>query len=283
MSLTLVDTVRLWRRTVQALGLGLTWLCLAGTGPSLQAETNAPGVRFEQRIGEKLPLGTLFTDTQGGRHPLGDYFHGRPVVLYFGYARCPQLCSVVADGTNAALRALAPKVGFDYDVVTVSVDPTESAADARATEKLAIRQYGRNGAEAGWHYLTGTEASIRRVAEAAGFHFRYDPTTRQYAHASGFLIVTPAGVVSRYFLGVDFVASDVAAALHRAAEGKTGDSVYDLLLLCFRGDAIGGRYGALIWRVLEVSVALTVIALFGGVGWMLYQERRALALGKEAP
>jgi protein SCO1 len=231
-------------------------------------------IRFEQRIGAQLPLDQTFTDTSGASRRLGDFFHGQPVVLYFGYARCPQLCSVVADGANAALRRLAPSAGRDFQVVTLSLDPTETAAEAKATETLAVRRYGRTGAGAGWHYLTGDAAAIQAVADVAGFHFRYDPRSKQYAHPSGFLIATPTGVVSRYFLGVDFAAGDVASSLRRAAQEKTGDTVFDLLLLCFHGEGIGGRYGALIWRVLATSVVLTVVALAGGVGWMLWQERR---------
>lgn len=241
------------------------------------------GVNFEQRIGEQLPLDATLVDTSGARRKLGDFFQNQPVVFYFGYARCPQLCSVVADGTVEVLRHLERSVGRDLRVITISIDPAETATDARATEALAVRRYGRTGAAAGWHYLTADERTIRAVADAAGFHFRYDPASRQYAHASGFLIATPDGRISRYFFGVDFVATDVASALQRAAGGKTGESVYDLLLLCFHGGAIGGRYGVIIWRTLTVAVVLTVIALFGGIGWMLYQERRTLREGKETP
>ncbi len=244
----------------------------------------APGVRFEQRLGEKLPLEATLADTSGTRRRLGEFFHGQPVVLYFGYARCPQLCSVVADGTNEVLRHLERSVGRDLQVVTISIDSAETSADARSAEALAVRRYGRTGAAAGWHYLTADERTIRLVADAAGFRFRYDPVSRQYAHASGFLVATPDGRISRYFFGVDFVASDVASALNRAAAGQTGVGVYELLLLCFHGGAIGGRYGPLIWRTLTIAVVLTLAALFGGIAWMLRQERhRALPAGKGAP
>ena len=239
-----------------------------------QPDTDAPGVRYEQRIGEQLPLDTVFTDSAGAPRRLGDFFHGEPVILCFGYARCPQLCSIIADATNDTLRRLAPTAGRDFQLVHVSIDPTETTADTKAAETLAVRRYGRTGAAAGWHYLTGTKETIARVTQAAGFHFLYNPDSKIYAHASGFLIATPTGVISRYFLGVDFSADDVAPALRRAAEGKTGITVYDLLILCCRGGKIGGRYGAIIWDALGASVALTVTGLFGGIGWMLYQERR---------
>lgn len=235
-------------------------------------------VRFEQRIGAQLPLTTKFVDLQGERHALRDYFHGRPVVLYFGYARCPQLCSVVADGTLAALRQIRPEVGKDFSVVAISIDPDETPLESRRRAAEAVHRYGRGaqeGAEAGWNFLTGSERAIRDVTSAAGFSFAYDPRSRQYAHASGFLVATPDGIVSRYFLGVDFVPVDVARAIQRAGEGGRGPRVFDLLLLCFRGDGVSGRYGTVIWRVLWAAVTLTVVGLASFIGRMLLAERRS--------
>ena len=244
----------------------------------LHAEAPPAGVGFEQRIGARLPLAAALVDAAGERHALGDYFHdGKPVVLYFGYARCPQLCSVVADGTVSALRQIKPTVGTDLAVISISVDPSETLAENKQRETDTVRRYGHAGSSAGWDFLTGSETAIRAIADAIGFHYTYDPRSKQYAHPSGFVVVTPDGVVSRYFLGVDFVPTEVAQSLARAANGQTGKSVVDLLLLCFRGGAIGGRYGAIIWRTLGVAVGLTVFALAGGIAWMLRQERRTCA------
>jgi protein SCO1/2 len=111
------------------------------------------------------------------------------------------------------------------------------------------------------------------LAAAAGFHYLYDPRSRQYAHPSGLLLATPKGVVSSYFLGVDFPAAEMAPALRRAAANQTGTSVFSLLFVCFQGGSPEGRYGALIWMILSVSVALTVVAVFGGIFWMVRSER----------
>jgi len=257
---------------------GSWMLCLAAlTAPWLGAAPFPPpgAVRFEQKIGQRLPLAAAFTDSEGRSCRLGDFFQGRPVVLFFGYARCPQLCSVVADGTVAALQQLRPSVGRDLEVVSISIDPTESRAGAAARRRQFIDWYHRPGTDDGWHYLTGAATAIRTVADAAGFHFVYDPRARLYAHPSGFIVVTPNGTVSRYFLGANFPANDLAAALERARRGETGVTVYELLLICCRGDWIGGRYGPLIWRALWISVTLTVAGLAGGIGWMLRAERRS--------
>ena len=250
--------------------LGLALVLLAG-GIRLAAQAPA---RYEQRIGARLPLATPLADELGRSAPLGGIFADRPVLLVFGYYKCPQLCSVLARGVVDSLRELRPSVGRDFDLAYVSIDPTDTPADARIERATAVRAYGRGGTE-GWHYLTGPAPAVRAVAEAAGFNYRYDPVTRQYSHPSGFVVLTPQGVVSQYFLGIDFDRKDIAAALERAGRGETGRPAYDLVLECFRGDFIAGRYGRLIWRVLEASVTLTVLALFGGIGWMLRQERAA--------
>lgn len=231
-------------------------------------------VRYDQRIGESLPLSTEVTDLDGVKHPLRDYFRGRPVVLYFGYANCPQLCSVVADGTVAAMRQLRRAVGRDVDVIAISIDPAESELAARSRLNDAVHRYGDPTAVAGWHYLRGTEPAIHVIASAAGFHFVYDARSQQYAHPSGFIVVTPEGVISRYFFGVDFDAKEVARAVDRAAAGKTGEPVLGLLLRCFRGDGIAGRYNSVIWRALAVGVVGTVVILAVGIGRMLREERR---------
>jgi protein SCO1/2 len=249
-------------------------ICWFGLVATLAHAQDHASIRFEQRIGERLALDAVLTDTRGTRHALREYFGHRPVLLYFGYARCPQLCSVVADGTNQVLRRLTPTVGREFEVIAVSIDPTEPPAAARDAEALQVRSYGRTGAAAGWHYLTGDAPAIKALADSAGFRFRYDPVSRQFAHAAGFLVATPEGVISRYFLGVDFPADEVASALGRAAAGRTGPSVYDLVLLCFRGGGVSGRYTALIWRVLGAAIVVTVVTLAGGIGWMLHQERR---------
>jgi len=242
----------------------------------------APGVNFEQRLGEKLPLDLGFHDETGQPVRLRNYFGNKPVVLLFGYSRCPQLCSVIANGMVETLRNVRSSVSKDYSVVYVSIDPTDTARDLAALKRRDVGRYGRTGAGRGWHCLSGEGPAIQRLTNAAGFHYTFDPRQKLYAHASGFIVATPDGRISRYFLGVDFGTKDVAKALARAAEGKTGDSVFNLLLVCARGLGVTGRYGRIIWATLEVSVTITVIVVFGGIGWMLREERRRKVPSREA-
>jgi protein SCO1/2 len=243
---------------------------LAAAAPAV-----APGgVGFEQRNGEQLPLGILLTDARGATRPLGAYFGTRPVVLIFNYFRCPEMCSLVSSGAIDALRALRPSAGPDYEVVTVSVDPTDTPAMAAEHELQDVARYGRTGAAAGWHTLVGAQAQVAALAAAAGFHYRFDSRSGQYAHPSGLIVVTPGGVVSRYFMGVDFPAGDLAAALRDAGANRTGESVFSLLFVCFQADAARGQYSRIIWIGLWAGVAATLVCVFGAIAWMLRQERR---------
>jgi protein SCO1/2 len=257
--------------------LGLSLALAARAAPALDA---AP--RFEQRIGQALPLDAVFTDEHGSARPLRAFFGGKPVVLFFNYFRCPQLCSLVSDGTLDTLRRLDATVGRDFSVVSISIDPADTAAGAREKQAEAVGRYGRTSAAAGWHTLTGNRAAIQVVAAAAGFHYDYNPRSRLFGHPSGVIVVTPEGVVSRYFLGVDFPAPEMAAALKRAAANRAGEPVYNLLFVCFPDAGPAGAYGRVIWIVLAASVALTVAGVFGGVAWLLYRERHPLARAKES-
>src|SRR4051812_43615012 len=180
------------RRVLQV--LMMTGAFLLSGRATLRADDPLPGSNtdFTQRLGATLPRDVAFTDARGKPHLLRDYFHGRPVVLYFGYARCPQLCSVVADGTVAVLRQLRVEVGRDLEVVSISIDPDETTEENARRKSDAVHRYGRPGdGDQGWHFLTGREPAIRAVAAAAGFQYTFDARSRQYAHPSGFLIATP--------------------------------------------------------------------------------------------
>ena len=231
-------------------------------------------VGFEQRIGESLPLDARFTGPDGVARPLREFMDGRPAVLIFNYFRCPEMCSLVRSGAMDALRHLKLSAGTDYTVISVSVDPTDTPEMAKVHRLQDIAHYGRPGADRGWNTLVGKEAPVLALAKAAGFHFAYDPVSRQYAHPSGLVIVTPRGVVAGYFMGVDFDATRMSEALRRAAENKTGDSVFSLVFLCFQGGGRQGPHGRLIWAALSVAVAATVFALFGSIGFMLVREHR---------
>ncbi len=239
--------------------------CLALLAGSLAAQTLSDAqlhaVGFEQNLGGRLPLNLAFRDEAGHVVRLGGYFGSRPVVLVFAYFRCPNLCTVVLNGALECLRNLPWTVGREFEVVVVSIDPSDTPASARAKKQTYALRYGRPGSSAGWHFLTGDSSSIATLTQAAGFRYAYDPASKQFAHASGLLIATPAGQISRYFLGIEYPPKEVRAALAEAAQQKVGGLAERLLLLCFHYNPITGRYARVISWIIQGCGIGTVAAL----------------------
>ncbi|HEU5078380.1 MAG TPA: SCO family protein [Opitutaceae bacterium] len=249
------------------------------SGPVARANAPYSSLHYDQNIGRALPLNLVFTDESGQPFDLHEAFGQGPVVLVFGYWHCPQLCSVVSNAAIQALRQLRPEAGNRFSYVYVSIDKSDTPRDAAVAKAHDLKLFAHAGAEPRWHYLVGSEANVRALADAAGFNYKFDQPTKEYAHPSGFVIVTPSGVISRYFLGIDFKSEEIAKSLRDAAKGGTGNPVFDLVLLCFRGEGITGPYGKIIWHVLQVAVTSTVLALVLGIARMLRDERRGVTKG----
>jgi protein SCO1/2 len=232
------------------------------------------GVGFAQNLGAQVPMELSFRDDAGRAVRFGDLFAGKPVVLAFVYYECPMLCTETLNGLVRAMRALSFDAGKQFNVITVSFDPRETSALAAAKKKLYVERYGRAGAELGWSFLTGDADSIRRLAGAAGFRYVFDAELDQYAHATGLVVLTPRGRISRYLYGVEYAAGDLRLALVEAAAGSMGSPVDQLLLYCYHYDPLTGKYGLLVTRVLRIAGALTV-ALMAALIAVLCLRRRA--------
>ncbi|NTU82896.1 MAG: SCO family protein [Chloroflexales bacterium] len=220
-------------------------------------------VSFEQRLGKQVPLDLPFVDEAGAAVRLGDYLGEKPVVLALGYLECPMLCPLVRDGMVKALSEVEGlRAGVDYTVVNVSIDPAETPMIAANTKAAIMSRLGQPGAERGWHFLTGTQDSIQRLADAVGFRYFYDETIDQYAHAAGILVLTPGGELARYFYGIEFNPSDLRLGLVEASGNKIGSPVDQLLLLCYHFDPSTGKYTGLVMTALRVAGVITVLALF---------------------
>ncbi len=219
------------------------------------------GVGFDQNLGKQAPMDAVFRDSDGRAVRFGDLFRGKPVVLAFVYYKCPMLCTETLNGLVRALRALSFDAGLQFDVATVSIDPRETPALAAAKKAPYVERYGRAGAARGWSFLTGDSGSIRRLAGAAGFRYAYDAELDQYAHATGLIVLTPEGRISRYLYGVEYAAGDLRLALVEATAGTIGSPVDQLLLYCYHYDPLTGQYGLLVTRALRVAGALTVVLM----------------------
>lgn len=218
-------------------------------------------IRFDQKMNAQIPLDAAFRDETGRIVRLGDYFGRRPVVLVLGYYGCPMLCALVSNGLVETMQDLKADIGNQFDVLDVSISPSETPQLATAKKREYLRHYGRPGAETGWHFLTGEEPAIRRLSGAVGFHYAYDSAIKQYAHPSGFMVLTPQGRVSRYFFGVNFRAQELSDALRDASANRAGSPIRQLFLLCFHYSPITGKYGALIVNAVRGIGIATLLAL----------------------
>ena len=241
--------------------------------PATAAEVTAR-VAFDQNLGAAVPLDAVFRDETGQPVSLGYLLDGRrPAVLVLGYKECPMLCSMVLGGVTEALTQMRATTGRDFDVIDVSIDPKQSWRDAAAQKRLYYKRYARPGADAGWHFLTSPDdATIHRLADAVGFHYAYEASSKQYAHPSGLVVLTPEGRVSRYFFGVNFEARELQDALKAAGTRQISSPIARLLLMCFHYNPATSRYGALIIGALRAAGVLTLLGMFGGLAWLIRGE-----------
>ena len=231
------------------------------------------GVGIDQNLNAQVPLDLTFRDDTGRTVQLGEYFHQKPVVLALVYYECPMLCDMVLNGLTHAMDQISLNINSDFDVVTVSFNPRETWQLAAAKKANYIEKYKRNGAAQGWHFLTGTEDDIKKLADVAGFHYKYDPITKQYAHASGIMVLTPAGRISRYFYGIEYKPKDLRLGLVEASHDKIGNFADEVLLFCYHYDPMTGKYGLVIQNVTRVLGSATVLALAGMIFIFLRRER----------
>jgi protein SCO1/2 len=255
--------------------LALSLFLVAAVPVRAEDRLRLEDVGFDQRIDQQVPLETTFRDESGAEVRLRDLFRGQPVILVLAYYQCPRLCNEVLNGLVDGLRGLDRfDVGRDFTVVTVSFDPRETAAMARAKRQAYVTSYGRPGAESGWHFLTGAEASIRELAGAVGFRYVYDAGRQQYLHASGIVVLTPAGKTYRYLYGIRYDPVVLERTLVEASENRLGTIVDQVLLLCYGYDAATGRYTLLVMNVVRLGGIVTVLTLGTFVFVMWRRDRR---------
>jgi protein SCO1/2 len=236
------------------------------------------GVGIDQKLDEQVPLNIIFKDEAGRDVPLSNFFSkGKPVVLALVYYRCPMLCTQILTGLESTLKAVTFNPGQDFEVVAVSFDPKDTPELAAAKKQTYLRRYGRANTANGWHFLSGEEKNIKLLTDAVVFHYKYDPKTDQFAHASGIMILTPDGRMSRYFYGVEYAPRDVRLGLVEASQNKIGSPVDAVLLFCFHYDPATGKYGAMALNLLRTSAAL--FALIGGT-FLVIVIRRDMRAGK---
>lgn len=233
-------------------------------------------VGFQPELNAQMPLDVAFKDETGSDVRLGDYFHRqKPVLLAFVYYGCPMLCNMVEQGVTGSLRMISFNPGRDYEVVFVSFDDRETPDMAASKKKDVVGRFHRPQTAAGWHFLTGSKQSIETVTRAADFRFNFDAKSNLFAHASGILLLTPDGRISRYFYGVEYPGRDLRLGLVEASAGKIGTPVDRVMLFCFQYDPAAARYSATILSVMRVGAVLTILGIAGA--FVIYRRRDAAA------
>jgi protein SCO1 len=250
-------------------------------GPSNDAPTVLNGVGIAQHLNTQLPLNLTFTDDEGKQVALGSYFGKRPAILAVVYYRCPSLCSEELEGLTSALKMIRFRPGREFSVIVASIDPTEDTALAASKKSYYLKVYGHPETAAGWHFLTGTQASIDALTEAVGFRYVKlkvpGSNLTQYAHASSIQIVTPEGRLAQYYMGVEYSPKDMLLGLNEASSNKIGSPVENILTYCYHYDPTTNTHDLIITRVVQLGGLLTVVLLGG---FMLAMFRRDWRQGR---
>jgi protein SCO1/2 len=232
-------------------------------------------IAYEQRLGSPIPRQVMVQDDTGRMLPLADLLDGKPLVIALGYFHCPNLCSTVRASLLDSLQLSGLIAGRDYSLIFLSIDPSETSADAAAAKAEDLQRYPAPGAAANWHFATGSVGSVQAVSEAIGFRARPDATRKTFVHPTGVVFATPAGLVSSYLLGVGYKPTDLRLAVARANSDTIAPAASPVLLFCFDYDPTTGRYSLAIMRLLRLAAAITVVAIAGTIVFARFRERRA--------
>jgi protein SCO1 len=239
--------------------------------PSSGLPAALQNVGFEPRLEKQIPLDLVFRDESAREVRLRDYFNHQPVLLAFVYYSCPMLCDQVQMGVAGALKMLSLRPGRDFQVIFVSFDTRETPDMAARKKEKLLSHYGRPETAQGWHFLTGSQDSVDALTRSANFRYSLDPQTNVFAHASGILLLTSDGRVSRYFYGVEYPARDVRLGLVDASSGKIGTPIDHVLLYCFQYNPETARYSAAVLRIVRLGGLLTIFAIVGGI--LIFRRR----------
>ena len=234
------------------------------------------GVGIEQRLNTQLPLNTTFTDDAGRQVALSSYFGKRPAILALVYYQCPMLCSEELNGLTSALQMVNFTPGKDFDIIVISIDPTEGTDLAAAKKRTYLKRYCKPETANGWHFLTGTKPNIDALTDTVGFKYVKIPgpdgKLTQFAHASSIQIVTPEGKLAQYYMGVEYSPKDLLLGLDEASSNRIGSPVDNILTYCYHYDPQTNTHSLIVARVVQMGGFLTVLMLGGFMTIMLRKD-----------
>lgn len=240
-------------------------------------------VGIDQLLNNQVPLDLEFRDETGRTVKLAEYFNGKPVVLSLVYFNCPQLCTQVLTALLGTYKTLPMQPGKEFVSLSVSFDPSETPELAAAKKAEYLKRLNRPGVEQGWHFLTGAAPAIQALTKSVGFRYAWDPVTKQYAHGSGIMILTPEGKVSRYMYGIgtsplggppEYPPRDLRLSLLDASGGKIGSLADQVILYCYTYDPTRGTYGLVMSRLLKIFGAMTIVTLGALLLFLRHKEKQ---------
>lgn len=256
------------------------WIASAAAAP---VPKYLEGVGIDQKLNSQLPMDARFRDETGNSVRLGSVLQGRPAVLALVYYTCPALCDQILHGVVNGMRPLRLQPGRDFDVIAISINPADTPEVAAEKRLNYVNMYSRGSSLKGWHFLTGDQPNIQAVAQAVGFHYRYDPASKMFFHGAGVMVVTPEGKLARYLYGVYFEPKDLKLSLMDASHNRIGSPVDKILLFCCKYDASTGKYTWAVMGLLRVAAGLTLALVVGGLIWFAKHEvRQPLEASTEA-
>jgi protein SCO1 len=272
--------------------IAAAFLCITALMPSLGAQVSSygdketgprndkppallDGVGIEQHLNQQLPLDLTFNDDMGKPVQLASYFGKKPAVLALVYYQCPMLCSEELNGLTGALQMVDEVPGRDFNVIVVSIDPSEGTNLAAAKKRTYLRRYGHPETANGWHFMTGTQANIDALTKAVGFGYVKIPgpdgKLTQFAHASSIQLVTPQGKLAQYYMGVEYSPKDIRLGLAEASNNHIGSKVDNILTYCYHYDPKTNKHSLIVARVVQLGGAMTVMML-GGFMWIMFRR-----------
>jgi protein SCO1/2 len=258
----------------KVLGLGLLIIGALSAEPSLPPQLD--GIGIQEKLGNPVDLDLMFTNERGYQVPLRSFFHkDKPVILNLVYYACPMLCNLVLNGQTQVLREVPWTPGEEFEIVTVSIDPSEMFDLAVRKKQMYLESYGKPAT--GWHFLTDYKGNVKKLAQQVGFNYRWDEKTQQFAHAAAIMFLSPEGKVSRYLYGIRFKTRDVRLALTEASESKLGVTVDKILLFCFHYDPAARSYVLFARNLMRGGGVLTVFIL-GAILFRLWRSERNMHL-----
>ncbi len=270
------------------LGVALIMLVAIAGPAEAQLVSEVPEALDEVGVTEhldaKLPLDARFRDESGEWVELGSYFDGeRPVILTLNYYRCPMLCGLQLNGVVDGLEQMDWSPGEEFEMVTVSINPLETPELATAKKQNYLKRLQRPSAGSGWHFLTGNEPEIERLAETVGFGYTYDAESGEYAHAAVTMVITPDGRIARYLYGIEYPAKRLKLALLEAAEGSIGTTLDQLILYCYHYDPTNRRYSPVAMNIMRLGGSATALILGISLGgfWALEWRRKKRSAKKK--